>query len=206
VSFGLVLSFGLMFPVALLATALNVVLVAMAQARLDGRRMDVGEALAFCARRWRPIVGWTLLDTGIGALLNRLAAILPVGGAIASWLGATAWSLASMFAVPALVVEDVGPIEATRRSVALFRARWGEGASATLQAGALGLALTLPGIVLLGVGLIAGFRTPGQVAITLCGAAITALGVVLGVPTFGLGAGELDAFVSAPSPRRGRFS
>jgi hypothetical protein len=219
-AFGLVLSLALFFPVVLLATALNVVVVAIAQARLDGRPMSLGDAARFCVRRRRAIVGWTLLDVGIGTTLQRLADRLPLGGAIVAWLAGTAWSLASMFAVPALVVEDVGPIAATRRSAAVFRARWGEGVSATVQTGSLAMAGLLPGVALILVGVVDGFNDPLDVTLVLSGAALTAFGIVLGrtlqelaalaiyrshvlgVETFGLAAAELDDFVG----RGGRFS
>jgi hypothetical protein len=221
--FGLVLAVGLMYPVSLIATAMNVVLIAMVQARLEGRPMSVGGAARFALRRWRTIAGWTLLDVGIGALLDRIASRLPFGGALVSLLGATAWSLASMFAIPVIVVEGAGPIAATRRSAAVFRARWGEGLSATIQSSGLALVFVMPGLIMVLVGIEKGFDTPGTVAVTLAGAALTALGVVLsralnefvvlaiyrahvlGVPVFGLTSAELDGFVEARSVGRGRF-
>jgi len=47
-------------------------------------------------------------------------------GRIVVGLGGMAWSLATYLAIPVLVTEDVGPIEAVKESAALFKRTWGE--------------------------------------------------------------------------------
>ncbi len=48
-----------------------------------------------------------------------------VGRLVVRLIG-VAWTLASYFVVPVLAEEDLGPIEALRRSADLFRETWGE--------------------------------------------------------------------------------
>jgi hypothetical protein len=54
----------------------------------------------------------------VGAAMIRLR-----GG---SSIGGLAWNLATYLVVPVLVIEDVGPLEAVRRSANLLKKTWGE--------------------------------------------------------------------------------
>ena len=69
-------------------------------------------------------------------------------GAIATWIGNLAWSLATFFVVPVLLFEPVGVRGAIKRSARVFRDRWGEQVTAQLVIGAgMGLFLIPAGIV-----------------------------------------------------------
>src|SRR5437762_2883723 len=48
-----------------------------------------------------------------------------IGRIVVGFLG-TAWTVATFLAVPVLVNEDVGPIEAVQKSVTLLKKTWGE--------------------------------------------------------------------------------
>src|SRR5260370_20195438 len=91
------------------------------------------------------------------------------------WLGrivigliGMAWTLASYFVVPVLVVEDVGPAEALQRSADLFRQTWGEEVAGGFSFGLIFTLLALPAVALpflgrnLGpTGMMAGAAAPG---------------------------------------------
>jgi hypothetical protein len=195
-------------PITFASTFTNVMLVAMAQAHLDGGRMTVRAALAFAGRRLPAILGWSLLAVTVGALMRVISERIPFVGPLLAFVGDVTWAVAAMFAIPALVVEDVGPVTAAKRSVAVFRARWGEGISGSVQVGGVSLALIVPGVVLLAVGLIG-----DAMAFTIAGVALLAVGLalakalselfalalyrdeVLGAGAFGLAGNQLDAFV-----------
>jgi hypothetical protein len=57
------------------------------------------------------------------------------------------WSLASLFAIPILALEDCSPVDCLKRSAGLVRERWGEG----IAGGIIITAWTTIAILLLGV-------------------------------------------------------
>jgi hypothetical protein len=202
----------LAFPVTAIGTFCNVALLRMAEARFDGRTCTAREGFAAARERLPAILAWSLLLVGVGALLRQVAERVPFGGALLSWLLGTAWSLATMFAVPVLALEDAGARRATLRSAQLFRARWGEGMTGTFAVGAITTMVSIPAVTLVVLGLAAGTTVGTAVAglgVALCVAAVTvsramdelfALALyrheTRGAASFGLVGGQLDRFVA----------
>jgi hypothetical protein len=212
------------YPSTVVSTYCNVALLRMAQARFDGRHCSMGAGFRAANRRLPQILGWSLVAVVVGFILSQLVERIPFGGWILSLLGGIAWSLATMFAVPVLAVEDAGPIEAPKRSLEIFRARWGEGIIGNITVSVVTAVAAVPGGLLLAFGVIAG--GPGGVAAAVVGAMLLALTLtagramdqlyalaiyrdqVLGEPSFGLGANELNQFMKTRKRRslRGRRS
>jgi hypothetical protein len=100
--------------------------VAGATERMRGGDPTVGSALAAAARRIGPILMWAIVAATVGMVLraihNRVGFL---GKIIATLLGA-AWSLATFFVVPVLVLEDRSMPESFKRSVSVLRDTWGE--------------------------------------------------------------------------------
>src|SRR5204863_8631612 len=61
----------------------------------------------------------------VGVILRNIARRGFIGRIVASVFG-LAWNVATFLAVPVLVVEGVGPIEAVTRSSQLLKKTWGE--------------------------------------------------------------------------------
>lgn len=207
-------------PSTIVSTFCNVALVRMAQARFEGRHCTARQGFAGARARWRPILAWSLLAVGVGAVLDWLSEKLPFGGALASWVLGTAWSLATMFAIPVLALEDVGAGRAAKRSAAVFRARWGESLGGTVSVAFASFVAALPGGLLLAGGLILGGATgialaAGGGAVLLASVTVTraleelfALAVyrfeTAGAASFGLEPSQLDAFVDVKRRRDDR--
>jgi hypothetical protein len=66
------------------------------------------------------------------------------------------WTLATLFAVPVIAYEGLGPRETLRRSAELFRQRWGEQTAGVIGIGVFGGFLTVPAVVLIAAGVAAG--------------------------------------------------
>ena len=100
--------------------------VAGATERMQGGDPTVSTALAAAARRIGPILIWAVVAATVGMIIraihNRVSFI---GKILASLMGA-AWSLATFFVVPVLVLEDRSIPESFKRSVSVFRETWGE--------------------------------------------------------------------------------
>ncbi|MGH2548833.1 MAG: DUF6159 family protein [Thermomicrobiales bacterium] len=95
------------------------------KARMEGVTGEIsGWSLA--RGRFRAIVGYALIAASVGVALRVLADRFKMGGQIAAAIGGAVWSIATFLVVPVLVTENVGPIEAVKRSGALLRKTWGE--------------------------------------------------------------------------------
>jgi len=212
-------SVALAFPVTVFATYCNVALLWLAQARFEGRRHGARQGFAAANGRLRAILAWSLLATGVGAVLDKATQWLPLGGALATWALGVAWSLATMFALPVVAIEDAGARAAARRSAAIFRARWGEGVIGQVAVSSVTMLLWIPGVAVVIAGVVVG----GWSGIAIAAAGGVFLGVangfsraltqlyalavyrhqVLGLGAFDLAPGQLDELVDL-KPRKGR--
>jgi hypothetical protein len=204
-------------PSTAVSTYCNVALLRMAQARFDGAHCTVGAGFRAANRRLPQILGWSLVAVVVGFLLRQVAERIPLGGVVLSWIGGIAWSLATMFVVPVLAIEDVGPIEAPKRSIEIFRARWGEGVIGSIGVGAVTAIIVTPGVLLVMGGIAAGGA--GGIALVVAGAALLATAFtvsrameqlyalaiyrdqVAGEPSFGLGTDQLNGFMKLKQRR-----
>jgi hypothetical protein len=137
-------------------TFCNSALVGAALIRLSGGDPTVGDGFRIAFDRIGIILGYTAIAATVGMILRAISERSNTLGRIAVSLVGMAWNMASFLAVPVLVVEDVGPLEAVKRSALLLKKTWGEQIAGNLSIGlisgltSLGLFLVIlvPGIVL----------------------------------------------------------
>jgi Family of unknown function (DUF6159) len=99
---------------------------------------------------------------------------VPLGGRIAALLLDLSWSLATLFAVPVIAYEGVGPRQTLRRSAQLFRERWGEQTAGVVAVSFAGGVLAVPGAILILAGLAHG-DAGGVLMVALGGAIVLAV-------------------------------
>jgi hypothetical protein len=172
----LIVFFPLYVAMTLIGAYMNAALIAVADARMRGSSISVGGGIRQATAVLPQLLGWSLLSATVGTLLRMLENRLPLAGRILAAIGGLAWSIASIFVVPVLVLEGQGPRRAIGRSARLFRARWGEtlvsdGACSAavmlvaLPAFAAGAVLTVVsvylGVVVMAVVACAAFATAG---------------------------------------------
>lgn len=115
----------------------NTALVGAALIRLRGGDPTVGDGLRIAASRLLPILGYALIAATVGMILRALSnRSRGLGRMIVSLVG-FAWNVATYLVVPVLAVENVGPIEAVKRSAALLKRTWGEQIVGQLGLGAI---------------------------------------------------------------------
>ena len=100
--------------------------VAGATERMRGGDPTVRSALAAAARRMGPILMWAIVAATVGVILRVIQDRLAFVGRIVAGLLGAAWSLATFFVVPVLVLEERSIPDSFRRSVSVFRSTWGE--------------------------------------------------------------------------------
>ena len=127
--------------------------IAGATERMRGGDPTVGSALAAASKRVGAIVSWAVVAATVGMIFRAIQDRAGFLGKIAVGLVGAAWSIATFFVVPILVLEDVSITESVKRSWAVFKKTWGE----TFVGGAgIGVAAFLAWITLVAiVGLIA---------------------------------------------------
>ncbi len=139
--------------------------IAGATERMRGGDPTVRSALSAASRRLGSILAWAIVAATVGMIIRAIHDRLGfVGKIIASLLGA-AWSLATFFVVPVLVLEERSIGDSFTRSVSVFKKTWGE----TVVGGvSLGMAALCAWVTLVAVaGLIA--MVAGEVALVVFG-------------------------------------
>ncbi|HEX8104764.1 MAG TPA: DUF6159 family protein [Solirubrobacteraceae bacterium] len=175
------------WPLRFMGAFLGVAVVGTARRRLAGEPARARDGLRDAMARLRPILAWSLLSAGVGAVLDWIARRVPGGGALAAGLVGVAWSLLTLFVVPALVLEPVGVRDAIRRSADAFRRTWGESVTGTLSIGACLVPIGLPAGFLIGLG----FGLDGAAAAALLAAGVLLFGLMITAATL---MGQLFAF------------
>jgi hypothetical protein len=127
-------------------TYANAVVIVAADARMRGETVGLGQLLARVNRRLPALLGWFALSAVVGFLLALLERSLRIVGPLLRFIGGLSWAVATVFVVPCIVFEDLGPVAAIRRSAAMFAAQWGLNVRAQVR---LAASLTIALVVLL---------------------------------------------------------
>lgn len=160
---------GVMYvALAFITIFFNAALIHAANERMDGGDPTVGSALRGAALRVHRILPWAIVSATVSIILRAIEERAGAVGRIVSAIAGVAWALVTFLVIPVMVIEDVGVKEAVKRSGAMFRRTWGENVAAQVGFGLLGLLLTLPAMLAIGLGAAAG----GAIAVILIGSAV----------------------------------
>lgn len=142
----------------------NAGIAGCAAMRMHGQDPTVGDGFSIAFSRIHAIVGWALVSATVGLILRLIEdKNEKIGAFVASLLG-TAWTLISFLVLPILVIENVGPFAALKKSTALFKRTWGAQIGANFSFGLIFFLLMLPA-----VGIVAlGFLSHSAVIIGVC--------------------------------------
>jgi Family of unknown function (DUF6159) len=133
-------------------TFFNAAVISGAVARMTGGEPTVASCLGEAAKRIHLILGWALVSATVGLILRLIEDRSPkIGQFVAGLLGA-AWALVSFLVVPALVVDNMGPIAALKQSGKLLRKSWGEQLAGNFSFGLIFFLMMLPSLALVGLG------------------------------------------------------
>ncbi len=130
----------------------NTALVGAASIRLSGGNATLKDGLRLATKRLNVILQWAVLAATVGIVLRVIEGRVKLAGRIVAGLLGAAWSLASYFVVPVLAFENLGPIDALKRSAGLISKTCGEEVVGGFSIGVIFFLLSLPGIALPVVG------------------------------------------------------
>ena len=146
----------------------NAALVYVADKRLHGEDVSLGEALRAAGSKVHLLLPWAIVSATVSLILRSLEERAGVIGTIAAGIAGVAWSVATFLVMPILVFEGLGPIAAAKRSGQLCKKTWGENIIANGGIGLVGF-----------VGIIAGLGPLGFLMWAGGGGIITVVGLVL---------------------------
>lgn len=147
-------------------------LVSGAHQRLTGGDPTVSSSLRGAGRRFHRLLPWALVTGTVGLILSAIEDRGVIGSIVANLLS-FAWRIITFLVVPVLVIEDIGAIDAIKRSSSLFKKTWGENLAAQFGFGLIGFIAMLP--VLLVAGLLA---ATGNGVLLVTGVAIGVAGIL----------------------------
>ena len=130
----------------------NVALVGAAMMRLRGENPTVRDGFRIASERIGAILGYAAISATVGMILNMIRGddenlLSQILASIVS----TAWNLIVFLVVPVLVIENVGPIEAIKRSGNLLKQTWGEQVIGTFSMGIIFMLISLAAAVVIGL-------------------------------------------------------
>jgi hypothetical protein len=125
----------------------NAALVWAADKRLRGEPVTIGEAVHAAGARAHVLLPWAVLSATVSIALRALEERAGIIGRIVGSLIGLAWSLVTFLVLPVLVIEQIGPIQAVKRSAELFKRTWGENMIANAGIGIVALIATIAGAI-----------------------------------------------------------
>jgi len=181
---------GLLFLYYLIASIVlifsNAALTGTNKRLIEGKSATIGDGLRIASSHLGTIIKYALISATVGVVArlivrlgdksdNFVVAILSwlIGGAIAA-----TWGLAVIFAIPAMVFEDLNVRDSLKRCVDIFNKTWGEGFTGDVAIGGLSCLVYLV-IFLEGSGLVAVGVMNGISAMIILGILVVVLGTTV---------------------------
>lgn len=118
-----------------IVTFFNVALVYCARDVFNGYEVDHRDGIAFAMSRIGNILSWAVLAATVGLVLKIIEDRVGAFGAFVVGIIGAGWTIASFFVLPVLVNEDIGPIDAVKRSMGIVKEKWGESLGASFSFG-----------------------------------------------------------------------
>jgi hypothetical protein len=181
-----VAAFAVIYMLTAVAVFCNVALIFCALRCHMGQEPSVSDGFTAAVGRLPQILGWALVATTVGVLLNIVEGFLRDKlGLLGSFLGKAlefGWTIVTYFVLPVLVTEGLGPIAAVRRSSAILKAKWGESVAGEARFGILGALFGMVAFAIFFLGL-AATLSYGATGLAGLGPLLMAAGVVFFLAT-----------------------
>jgi len=156
----------------------NTALAGCALRHLRGEPGSLSDGLALARSRWASILGYALIAATVGLFLRALQERLGLIGRLVVGLLGLAWTVATFLVVPVLASQDVGPVDAVKRSVELLKRTWGENLIGNVGLGAVFGLVTFLALVL-GAVLVGGAVALHSLPAIVVAVVVVVIGMVL---------------------------
>jgi len=131
----------------------NMALIHCTRLYFKGEEVTVKKGLQFSITRIVAIFSWAVFAATVGTILKLIQENVGWIGKIITGLIGIVWSIATFFVVPVIAYENLGPVDAFKRSSQLMKQKWGESLASTFSLGLIHLlALLIVAVPLFFVG------------------------------------------------------
>jgi hypothetical protein len=113
----------------------NMALIHCTHLYFKGEKPTVSDGLRFSVSRIGAIFSWSVLAAIVGTVLRIIQENVGSIGKIITSLIGIAWNVAAFFVVPMIAYENLGPVDALKRSAKMMKEKWGESLGATFSFG-----------------------------------------------------------------------
>ena len=132
----------------------NSALISCAIIRFKGGNPTLGDGFSAAFSRLPQITAWAIVAATVGLIIKAIESRSEKLQAVLAGILGMAWSAATYFVVPVIVVEGTGPIEAAKRSFSILRKTWGESLVANFGVGMIVFLVSLLGMIPLVAGMV----------------------------------------------------
>ncbi|GAB2828626.1 DUF6159 family protein [Ferruginibacter profundus] len=113
----------------------NMALIHCTKLYLQGEEVSVMIGIKFSMSRIGVIFSWAVFAATVGTILKAIQENSGWLGKIVGGLLGFVWGIATFFVVPVIAYEQLGPIDAFKRSGQMMKEKWGESLSSTFSLG-----------------------------------------------------------------------
>ena len=97
------------------------------------------------------LLPWAIVVATVNLVLQAIESRAGALGRFVIGFIGMAWRVVTFLVVPILVFENIGPVDAVKRSATLFKKTWGENLAAQVGFGLLGFVAIIPAIIIAGL-------------------------------------------------------
>ena len=121
----------------------NAAVVSGANERLTGGDPTVKSSINGAMSRIHRLLPWAIIVATVNLILQAIEERAGALGRFVIGLIGMAWRVVTFLVVPILVLENIGPVDAVKRSASLFKKTWGENLAGQVGFGLLGFVAVL---------------------------------------------------------------
>lgn len=122
-----------------IVTFFNTALIQCTHDYFNGEQPSIKKGLRFSMSRIGAIFSWSLFAATIGFALRVLQENLGSLGKIITAIIGIVWSIATFFVTPIIAYENLGPVDAVKRSIQIMKEKWGQSLISNFSFGLLRL-------------------------------------------------------------------
>jgi hypothetical protein len=137
---------------AFVATYFLAALVHGANERLEGHDASLSGSLGAANAKLHRILPWAIVQGTVSVIISAIEERAGFVGQIIVRLIGAAWAIVTFLTIPIIMMEDLGPWNALKRSGTLLKQTWGENVVAQAGFGLFAMVASIPGIALIAIG------------------------------------------------------
>ena len=131
---------------------INAAFIIAVNDKIEGKKINVLTCLNKASTKLHHLFGWAIIASILAVIIRALEERKIIGFILAIFLSFS-FSILCFFVLPIIALEDIGPIEAMRKSKNLFTKSWSDQVKARISFGFYAFMLALPGPAIIALGI-----------------------------------------------------